>query len=413
MAERSSNSSRGLFTGVGVVAAAAVIFFGVRAFSHEKVQVRTARATHADLISTVSANGKVEPVEDFQAHAPGPGVVAKVFVQVGQHVERGAHLIKMDDSDALSKIASARAAEQAASTGLNNMQSGGTQDERLAENADLENALSQQKQAAATLTTTQLLQQKGSASASEVSAAQQRLTDAQARVSQLQARRQSRYSTGDLAAQRSQVAQARAAVQAARSGYAGVDIRAPFAGTVYSVPVSDYDFVQFGEALLNLADLNRIQVRAYFDEPEIGNLAAGQPVKIVWDARPNSVWHGHIQRAPTTVITYGTRNVGESIISVDDARGDLLPNTNVTVTVTTSQVFNVLSLPREALHTDGPHDFVYRVVDGKLVTTPVQVGALNLTRVQITSGLTDGDIVALTSTTNSDLKNGLEVKALP
>src|SRR5205085_1296678 len=82
-----------------------------------------------------------------------------------------------------------------------------------------------------------------------------------------------------------------------------------------------------------VADLNRIQVRAYFDEPEIGRLAVGQSVKIVWDAKPNQTWHGHISRAPSTVITYGTRNVGECIITVDDARGDLLPNTNVTVTV--------------------------------------------------------------------------------
>src|SRR5258707_2963396 len=46
-------------------------------------------------------------------------------------------------------------------------------------------------------------------------------------------------------------------------------------------------------------------------------------------------------------------------ISVDDARGELLPNTNVIVTVTTAQRFNALSIPREALHTDGG-DFVDR-----------------------------------------------------
>ena len=33
----------------------------------------------------------------------------------------------------------------------------------------------------------------------------------------------------------------------------------------------------------------------------------------IWDARPNQVWHGHIEVAPTTVITYGTRNVGEMV----------------------------------------------------------------------------------------------------
>ena len=128
---------------------------------------------------------------------------------------------------------------------------------------------------------------------------------------------------------------------------------------------------------IDVADLNKIQVHAYFDEPEIGKLAVGQAVKIAWDAKPTQIWHGHISLAPTTVITYGTRNVGECIITVDDARGDLLPNTNVVVTVTTSQRFNALSIPREALHTDGG-DFVYRVVNGKLVRTPVQVGRCSI-----------------------------------
>jgi HlyD family secretion protein len=207
-----------------------------------------------------------------------------------------------------------------------------------------------------------------------------------------------------------QLNDARAAVAAAESSYAGANIRSPLSGTVYSIPVSQYDFVTAGEDLMDVADLNRIQVRAYFDEPEIGKLAVGQAVKIVWDAKPNQTWHGHISRAPSTVITYGTRNVGECIITVDDAQGDLLPNTNVTVTVTTSQRFNVLSVPREALHTEGASDFVYRVVQGKLIRTPVKIGAFNLTRVEIMSGLTEKDTVALNATSNRDLSNGLAVK---
>ena len=188
------------------------------------------------------------------------------------------------------------------------------------------------------------------------------------------------------------------------------NIRSPLSGTVYSIPVSAFDFVPAGEDLLDVADLNRIQVRAYFDEPEIGKLAVGQAVKIVWDAKPNQSWHGHISRAPSTVITYGTRNVGEAIITVDDAHGDLLPNTNVTVTVTTSQRFNVLSVPREALRTEGASDYVFRVIAGKLVRTPVQVGVVNLTRVEITGGLTEKDTVALSATSNRDLSHGLAVK---
>ena len=103
----------------------------------------------------------------------------------------------------------------------------------------------------------------------------------------------------------------------------------------------------------------------YFDEPEIGKLAKGQPVRIVWEAKPGKQWHGHILRVPTTIMSYqGTRNVGECISSVDDNDGDMIPNTNVTVTVTEAQRSNVLTIPREALHSEGGRDFVYRIVGG-------------------------------------------------
>jgi HlyD family secretion protein len=290
------------------------------------------------------------------------------------------------------------------------MEHGGTQDERISATSDLDTALLQQKQAQASLTSLQKLQAQGAASANEVANAQQRVSDANIKVTQLQTRHSGRYSSDDMAAQRAQVAQAQAALDAAQGALASVDVRAPFAGTVYAIPVSQYDYVNAGEALLDVADLTKLEVLAYFDEPEVGKLAIGQPVKIVWDAKPGLSWHGHILEAPTTIINYGTRNVGECLITVDDAKGDLLPNTNVTVTVTTQQHPDVLSLPREALHTEGTSNYVYKVVNDVLVKTPVGVGALNLTRVEITSGLGTGDKVALSATTEEELTDGLRVK---
>jgi HlyD family secretion protein len=328
-------------------------------------------------------------------------------------VRPGQQLLRMDAADAASHVAAAQASVDSAETALTNMQHGGSQEERLAAQADLTAAQNQVQQAQATLTTDQKLLAQGAASPNEVALAQQQLTTAQARVAQIQKRMKDRYGSTDLSTQRAQVAQARAGLSAAQSTYANVDVHAPFAGTVYSLPVAQYDFVQPGQALINIADLNKLQIRAYFDEPEIGKLADGQPVRIVWDAKPNLVWHGHIEQAPTTVITYGTRNVGECLITVDDARGDLLPNTNVTVTVTTAQHNNVLSVPREALHTDGSVNFVYKIVNNKLVRTPVEVAptaVVNLTRAEITSGLSEGDLIALGATSEVDLSNGMLVK---
>lgn len=413
MAETSQNTSRGWIIGIGTFVVLLALIFGIRSFFHDTVEVRTATASFENLTSTISTTGKVEPVNDYQAHATSPGVVQKVFVEIGQRVSDGQELMRMDDSDARSRVAAAQASLDAAQANLDNMKQGGTLDERRTLSSDLSNAQTQQKSLTARLATTQALQAKGAASANEVASIQQQLADANARVSQLQTRSSGRYTHGDLGAQQAQVAQARAALAAARASYNTVDIRAPFAGTVYSIPVSDHDFIQGGEALLNMADLNRIQVRAYFDEPEIGKLQDGQAVSIVWDAKPYNTWHGHVVRAPTTIITYGTRNVGECMISIDDSKGDLLPNTNVTAKVVVSQLNNVLSLPREALRTEGPKNFVYRIVNDKLVKTAVQVGASNQTRIQILNGINKGDTVALNSPNNIEFRDGLEVKPIP
>jgi HlyD family secretion protein len=395
------------------VAACLSLFLYVRS-RHGVVPVVAAKVERQDLTSTKSTNGRVTPLADFEAHAPLAGVVNKFFVQLGQKVQTGQELVQMDDSEARKDLATAQASLTSSVAALQAMEQGGTQDERLTENADLSSAKTQVQQDIASLTSLQKLQAEGAASANEVALAQQRLSAAQARVFQLQARRSGRYSTGDLTAQKAQVAEAQAAVGAARTVYASVDIRTPFAGTVYAIPVTQYQFVPTGETLVQVADLTKLQIKAYFDEPEIGLLKAGQPVTIVWPAKPGQVWHGHIVQAPTTIIAYGgTRNVGECLISVDDAKGDLLPNTNVTVKVTELSRNDVLSLPREALHTEGMSDFVYKIVDNRLIKVPVQVGVTNLTRFEILAGLNEGDVVALGATTEADLSDGLRVKMEP
>jgi HlyD family secretion protein len=161
---------------------------------------------------------------------------------------------------------------------------------------------------------------------------------------------------------------------------------------------------------LALADLTKMRVRAYFDEPEIGKIREGMPIVIRWDAIPDKEWHGHVERVPSTIIAFGTRNVGQVLISIDDADGKLLPNTNVTVTVTTADVADALNVPRDALHTEQGKSYVYRVVNEKLHRTPVTVNALNLTQVEIVSGLHEGDTVALGTTNGQPISDGAPVK---
>ena len=404
--------SRFVFWGVGLVVLV-LLAFGIRYFTRERVSIHTARASYQDLTRPDSTNGKVELLNEFQPHAQAPGVVEDIYVGVGDKVKPGQLLLKMDDADARARLASAQSALKAAQLAQTDIAQGGTQDERNTYASDLSSTQLQQTQDASSVAQLEKLQQQGAASPAEVSAARQRLLMDQNRMQSLQQHSTQRYGDADRAGAQARLADAEAAVAAAQSALANANIRSPIAGTVYSIPVSQYDYVSVGEDLIYVADLNRIQVTAYFDEPEVGNLAIGQPVKIVWDGKPGVVWHGHISIPPTTIINYqNTRNVGECQIAVDDPRGDLQPNSDVTVTVITAQHPHALSVPREALHTDAGETYVFRIVDNRLVRTPVQTrgGIINETWAEIVSGLSEGDTVALNAaTTNRDLTNGLEV----
>ena len=416
MSERESGNRSKVFVRIAIAAVLLIlVVIGIRSATHTDVPIRAATVSYGDLLSSIATNGKVEPVQNFTAHAAEPGSVKAVFVRSGQPVAPGTLLLTLDVAAADARVETARSAIAQAQAAQYDLKNGGSTDERIAITGDLQRATLQVTQVRNDVTALQNLQAKGAASAAEVAAAQQRLATAQSNLESLQQRSTARYASTDRERVQAQLADSRANLAAAQETLANDVVRAPFAGTVYNLPVKPSDFVSVGQELVALADLTHMQVLAYFDEPEIGKLHINDAVVITWDAKPNLSWHGHIVRTPTTVQTYGTRNVGECLIAVDDATGDLLPNTNVSVKVTTQQIYHVLSLPREALHTQGSDEnFVFVVQGGALTKRPIQVGAINLMTVQILSGLKAGDTVALaTSNSDVDLAEGLRVKVVP
>jgi HlyD family secretion protein len=386
-----------------------IVFFAVRRLTREELPLRVAQATMQDLITTDSTNGKVEPQHNFEAHAPAPGVVKHLYIKAGDLVAKGKLLLSLDDGDAVAHSAGALATLRGAQASYQSTEQGGTQEERNSLAGELAKAQSDRDQAQHDLDTLKKLVAQGAAAPSEVASTQQRLDAANTTLSTLQKKQTARYSPADMTHSKADLAQAQAAYAAASTVVTDSNPRAPFAGTVYSLPVSLSEYVQQGSLLLQMADLKKLQVRAYFDEPELGALHVGQPATIVWDALPDREWHGRILSMPSTIITYTTRNVGEVLLSVDDADGKLLPNTNVKVTVTEQRLDHVLTIPREALHSESGKNYVYLLHGKVLRRQPVTVGARNLTQVQIVSGLKESVTVALSTTNGEPLAEGVPV----
>jgi HlyD family secretion protein len=206
------------------------------------------------------------------------------------------------------------------------------------------------------------------------------------------------------------VAEAQANLHAEKVTFANANITSPISGTVYLLPVLQYDFVPMGADLLRVADLTKREIRANFDEPDIGKLVAGQPVKIKWDGNSEQTWQGHIKNVPMAVFASGPRSVGECTIAIDDSKGGLPANTNVEVIVTAKRSAHALTIPRQALRTEGSANFVYRALGERLVKVPVDVGIVNLSEVEITKGLAPTDVIALHALNNQELRDSSKIE---
>ena len=397
-----------LWRGAGILIV--IVFFTARFLMRDQLLVREAQVSRQELVNEVSTNGRVEPENNYEFHSPVSTTVKAVYVQPGDQAPAGKLLVVMDDVQARARLATADSGVKAAQAALYAVTHNGTQEQRQMVAGDIARNRLERDQARRDLDALLKLKSSGAASASEVAAAQQRLDAAEASLHAFDQSANNRYSPAEVARAQAELTGAEANLAAARQVVAQTSIHAPVAGTVYSLDARPTEFAEEGKLLLQMADLHHERVRAYFDEPEIGRLAVGQKILIKWDAKPGRLWHGHIVRTPVTVITYGTRNVGEVLIGIDDADGGLLPDTSVTVTVTTSSEPNTLSVPREALHSENGKSYVYKVVHDKLVKTAVTIGTINLTQVAILSGLNEGDYVATGTASGQPLQEGIPIK---
>lgn len=367
-----------------------------------------------EIRSVVSTNGKIEPIQTryMEAHAPIATTVKRIYVKEGDPVHQGQLLLQLDDADIRSQAARAQAQIKTAAANEAASTAGGTQEEVLDLNAQLITDRNAVDLAQRNLDALRRLQQQGAASEGEVRQADEKLQHAQNDLKLSEQKKTDRYSAPEVAKVQAQATEAQAAYDAAEDALGKSTVRAPFDGVVYSLPVKQGTFVQDGDLLLQEADLSHVLARAFVDEPDIGRLQIGQKVELTWDALPGRIWVGSVTTVPSTVKLHLNRNVGEVTCTIDNHDLRLLPNVNVGVTIVVAVKDNVLTLQRDAVHADDSKLYVYRIVDDRLKRQPVEISLQNLTRVEITSGLSESDQVALPEEESKPLYDGAHVKVV-
>jgi HlyD family secretion protein len=395
-----------------VAIAVAVVLLASFMSRGDVVPVRVATVGRSTIRSIVSTNGKVEPLRSFESHAPVGTTVKELLVKEGQPVKKGQLLARLDDAEASSQATRALAQVRAAQAEISAVQSGGNREEVLTLESQLVKARAQRDTVQRNLDALQRLQRNGAASPGELKQAQDQVGAAQADLKLLQQKQGDRYSAPEIARVQAQRDEAQSAYAAAENILRQLNIRAPFDGIVYSLPVHQGAYVNPGDLVLQEANLSKVLVRAFVDEPDVGRLSSGQPIELTWDAVPGRTWQGAVTSIPSTVKLLGTRNVGETTCVVDNQDLKLLPNINVGVTIVTAEHRDALTVPREAVRLDNGKKFVYQIVNDALQRRDIQTSISNLTEVEVTSGVNENALLALASTNSKPLQEGVAVKVI-
>ena len=401
---------------IWITSALVVLLLIFYSYLHQTpLKVHAVTVQRGPIRSVVSTNGKVEPIQNlnFEAHAPIATTVKRLLVKEGDQVHKGQLLLELDDSDIRSQAARAHAQMKSAQANLAATRASGTQEEVITLSTQLIKARAARDVAQRNLDSYRRLQQQGAASPGEVQHAEQTLQSAQADLNLLEQKQKERYSPPEVARTESQVAEAQAAYDGAIDALSKSSVRAPFDGTVYSLPVKQGAFVQTGDLLLQEADLSKVLVRAFVDEPDIGRLQIGQRVEATWDAVSGRTWVGSVSSVPSTVKPRGNRNVGETTCVIANQDHRLLPNINLGVTIVVAEHDNVLTLQRDAMHVDDSVPYVFKIVDDHIRRQNIQFSLQNLTRVELTSGLSQGDRIAMPAEEVKPLFDGAAVKVVP
>ena len=409
MAEPTKNRWWGWLLG-GVVLVVGLFLIGGLASRGNAPTVQIVQPARENLEAVVSSNGKAEPINPFVVRAQFPTFVSTVYAKEGQSVRKGQLIVDLDSADIRSQLVTAQSDLLAAQHDLQNSRTGGPPDELAQINGDLVKAQAQLKSLEQTRDALQKLYQQQSATLSEINDNALQLENARAALETLQKKRDdlSRRTVLDVNRLTLRVQQDLDMARNLESKVRSARVTAPLDGTLYSLSVRRGDYVGVGQELAQMADLRKIQVRAFVDEPDLGMLAPNEQVRITWDALPNEQWTGHTEEIPKQVVPHGSRSVGEVLCSVDNDKLELLPNINVDVKILVRQANNVLTVVRSAVRSSGNSRFVFVYGDDRIHRRDVSIGIASATKYEVLSGLNTNDRVVLPGDT--ELKDGMEVR---
>jgi HlyD family secretion protein len=378
---------------------AAVIVAWVATKGGAPPEVEFVKVARETLISALSTNGKVEPIEWMPVRSERSGVITRVLISRGQQVTKDQPLVELDTRVANADLSKAQAAIQEAKAQQQVLTQGGRIAERQEIDSNLARARLDLEAAQKNYQALERLVAKQAATRQELDAAHQVEEQLQLRIQSLEKSKGAIVTGIDTEIAKARLQQAQASAAVAQTNLDLSIIHAPMDGTVYDFDLKPGSYVNPGDAIAKIGKLDRVRVMVYVDEPDLGKVHQGEPVVITWDALPGHQWKGQVDKLPTQIMPLGTRQVGEVGCIIENPDRDLLPNANINADIQASVAENALAIPKEAIRRQGSETGVFLLQGDRVAWRKVTLGISSYTKSQVLAGLSDGDAGALPSET--------------
>jgi HlyD family secretion protein len=380
-----------------LLVAAAVIGTWVAVKKKPPPEVNFTKAARETLVSSLSTNGKVEPIEWMPVRSERAGVITRVSVSKGQFVRKGDPLVELDTRVASADLSKAHAAIQEAQAQQQVLTQGGRVAERQQIEADLSRARLDLDAAQKNYQALERLVAKQAATRQELDSARQLVDQLELRIQALEKNKAALVTGTDQDIAKARLQQAESAAAVAQTNLDLNVIRAPMDGTVYDFDLKQGSYVNPGDPIAKVGRLDRVRVTVYVDEPDLGRVRPGELVVITWDALPGHQWRGTVDKLPAQIVPLGTRQVGEVGCVIENPDRDLLANANINADIQATVVENAIAIPKEAIRRQGSDTGVLLLEGDRVVWRKVTLGISTYTKSQVISGLKDGNAVVLLS----------------
>jgi HlyD family secretion protein len=407
----------GLIIGVLALAGGGGIAYSMNKKKNAGTEVRMEQVRRRDLVSAVTASGKIEPQTSVDISADITGRIIRIAVAEGDLVTKGQFLLQIDPAQYQAAVSRAEGVVSSTQATLLQTRANRDQAERAWKRANELSRLGPNLIAPAT--------------AEEARTA---LDVAEATYS----------------ATRAQLDQSRASLQEAKDNLAKTRLVSPIAGRVVRLAVEEGEVAVPGTfsretgLLLTIADLSVILAKVQVDETDVVRLTHNDSVEVTIDAYPDSAFVGRVTQVSQSAKLTNTETASGSSdravdfdveITLETPPDDIRPDLSCTARIVTETRGNSLSIPIIALtvrdHERLPNENnpaldtmtrrrpgereeegVFLVQNGVATFRPVKVGIAGDEYFEVVEGLRGGEtIVAGTYQAIRDLKDGAKVRA--